>query len=104
MQFAMARLVTAGFTPVLPPDIARESTVANCGFQPRGEETQVYRLGERHSDGLGDLCLVGTSEIPLAALESGQILPEASLPRKCVCAAPFLVLSGVQLVPQEARK
>lgn len=73
VQFVMGRLVAAGFTPVLPPDIARENTVANCGFQPRGEETQVFRLDEHHADGLGHLCLVGTSEIPLAALDAGQV-------------------------------
>jgi seryl-tRNA synthetase len=80
VQFAMARLVGAGFKPVLTPDVARESTVDNCGFQPRGEATQVYRLDPSHGSGLGDLCLVGTAEIPLAALNAGTVVPEQTLP------------------------
>jgi len=82
VQYCMARVTAAGFTPVLAPDVARESTVANCGFQPRGAETQVYRLDSTHGDGLGNLCLVGTAEIPLAALDAGKILRESELPRR----------------------
>lgn len=82
VQFCMARMVARGFTPVITPDVVREGTVANCGFQPRSEATQVFRLNEAHSDGLGDLCLVGTAEIPLAALNADTIVPTRDFPLK----------------------
>ncbi|RHY12904.1 hypothetical protein DYB25_012487, partial [Aphanomyces astaci] len=37
-------------------------------FQPRGDATQVYSIANT------DLCLVGTSEIPLAAMFSDSVL------------------------------
>lgn len=70
MTFAAAR----GFTVMTAPDVARESVVAGCGFQPRGEASQVYRLEE------SDLCLAGTSEIALGGYYAGQILDKAQLP------------------------
>ena len=34
-----------------------------CGFKTTGDVTQVYRLDPSHH---GDVCLAGTSEMPLA--------------------------------------
>ena len=64
VQFAMAKLVRRGYTPVLPPDLVKSQYVAACGFQPRDlvETSQVYHVANT------DLSLAGTAEIPLAAM------------------------------------
>lgn len=65
-----------GFTVMTTPDVAREEIVAGCGFQPRGESSQVYRLHD------SDLCLVGTAEIALGGYYGGQIVERGQLPIK----------------------
>jgi seryl-tRNA synthetase len=83
VQYALSKLGALGFTPVLAPDLVKEDVLERCGFQPRGAETQVYALDERHSDGDGGIkCLAGTSEITLAALNMESTLNAALLPIK----------------------
>lgn len=75
VQWALSELAMRhGFEPVLTPDVARASVVAACGYRPRGEASQVYSIAP------GDKCLIGTSEITLAALHAGRILDGATLP------------------------
>jgi len=73
-RYALDVVLEAGFTPYVTPDVARPSVVANMGFNPRGEETQIYSLANE------DLCLVGTAEITLGGLHADAILAEADLP------------------------
>jgi seryl-tRNA synthetase len=72
-QFALAHLVEAGFTPVLPPVLVREEAMYGTGFFPT-DELNIYGV-ERD-----ELYLVGTSEVPLAAMRSGEILAGDELP------------------------
>jgi seryl-tRNA synthetase len=74
VQWALGELALRGFEPILPPDVVSTQAVAACGFQPRGEASQVYAL-DAH-----DMCLVGTSEIPLTAEHVGRIIEPAQLP------------------------
>jgi seryl-tRNA synthetase len=76
VNWAMTTAASHGFTVMTTPDVARESIVAACGFQPRGESSQVYRVED------SDLCLVGTAEIPLGGYYAGQILDKSKLPIK----------------------
>lgn len=76
VNFAVQRVVAAGFTPLMTPDLVRESVFEKCGFQPRGANTQIYSV---HGSGL---CLTGTAEIPLGGIYMDQILSEAQLPIK----------------------
>jgi seryl-tRNA synthetase len=76
VNWAMSRAARNGFTLMSTPDVARESVVAACGFQPRGESSQVYRIED------SDLCLVGTAEIPLGGFYADQILAREDLPIK----------------------
>lgn len=76
VNWAMTEAAKAGFTLLSTPDVAREKVVAACGFQPRGEASQVYRIEE------SDLCLVGTAEIPLGGFHADQILDKSQLPIK----------------------
>jgi seryl-tRNA synthetase len=73
-RYALDVVLEAGFTPYVTPDVARPALVANMGYNPRGEETQIYSLANE------DLCLVGTAEITLGGLHADAILAEADLP------------------------
>src|SRR5919108_3346060 len=72
-RFALDRLATRAFEPVLPPVLVREEAMYGTGFLPT-EESNLYRLDER--DGL---YLTGTSEVALAGLHMGEILEELPL-------------------------
>ena len=77
-QFAIHKLVAAGFTPIITPDLARNQILEGIGFTPRGEETQVYSVED------SDLSLVGTAEITLGGMHSDELLDESQLPIKYV--------------------
>jgi seryl-tRNA synthetase len=73
-QFAVRKLIDAGFTPIITPDLARNSILEGIGFTPRGAETQVYSVEDT------ELSLIGTAEITLGGMLADQVLEEASLP------------------------
>jgi seryl-tRNA synthetase len=75
-RFALDRVMARGFEPVITPDLARPAILEGTGFNPRGDETQVYSI-EGH-----DLCLVGTAEITLGGLRADELLDESALPIK----------------------
>jgi seryl-tRNA synthetase len=75
-RYALDVLLEDGFTPFVTPDVAKPEIVDALGYSPRGPETQIYSLAN------AELCLVGTSEIPLGGLHFDEILEEESLPRK----------------------
>ena len=84
VQYTLRKLENYGFTLTAPPDLAQEAVVEGCGFQPRGASTQTYRVHSHAHEGGADLglCLVGTSEIPLAGSMMDSILEETSLPAR----------------------
>ncbi len=71
--WAMQQLSDKGFKPTIPPVLVRENALYGTGFFPDDAE-QVYEIPN------DDLYLVGTSEVPLAALHSNEILDIATLP------------------------
>jgi seryl-tRNA synthetase len=73
-RFALDIAMQAGFVPHVTPDLARPEVVSGMGFNPRGEETQIYSIAN------ADLCLVGTAEITLGGLHADTILDEEELP------------------------
>jgi seryl-tRNA synthetase len=75
-RFALELLIEEGFAPYLTPDLARPEILDGIGFNPRGEETQVYSLAN------ADLCLIGTAEITLGGLHANALLDEDDLPIK----------------------
>ena len=77
-QFALRKLIDAGFTPIVTPDLARNSILEGIGFTPRGVETQVYSIEDT------DLSLIGTAEITLGGMHADEILDESDLPVKYV--------------------
>lgn len=76
IRYAMDLLVQEGFTLYATPDLARSEILDGIGFNPRGEETQVYSIAN------SDLCLIGTAEITLGGLYTDQILREEDMPLK----------------------
>ena len=75
VSWALNKLSDKGFTPTVPPVLVREKALYGTGFFPDDAE-QVYEIP---SD---DLYLVGTSEVPLAALKSDEILSNENLPMR----------------------
>jgi len=76
--YALHALRPEGFSPVMTPDLARASILDGIGFNPRGEETQIYSVDKT------DLCLIATAEITLGGMLADTILDEAKLPLKYV--------------------
>ena len=75
VRFALDRLMTTGFTPVVTPVLVREHAMFGTGFLP-ADEHEFYRV-ERD-----DLYLTGTSEVALAAMHSDEILGTDDLPKR----------------------
>jgi len=73
VSWALNKLSEKGFTPTVPPVLVREKALYGTGFFPDDAE-QVYEIPN------DDLYLVGTSEVPLAALKSDEILSIENLP------------------------
>ena len=74
IQYALNILRKHGFEIFITPDIAREEILKGIGFNPRGNESNVYSI-----EGEGT-CLVATAEITVGGYHSGEILDKAKLP------------------------
>jgi seryl-tRNA synthetase len=73
VRFALDVLSETNFSPVVPPVLVREHAMFGTGFLP-ADEHEFYR------DERDDLYLVGTSEVPIAAMHSDEVLNEEQLP------------------------
>ena len=73
VSWALNKLSDKGFTPTVPPVLVRENALYGTGFFPDDAE-QVYQIPN------DDLYLVGTSEVPLAALHTNEIIDLEELP------------------------
>ncbi len=60
------------------PDLARDDIILGTGFNPRGEETQIYNIEN------SDISLIGTAEIVLGGYHSKEVLLKENLPKKYV--------------------
>lgn len=76
VQFAFNKLIQKGFIPFITPDLAKDKVLEGIGFNPRGEETQVYSIEN------SDLNLVGTAEITMGGYHMDEIILEENLPLK----------------------
>ncbi len=73
VNHAVASAIRNGFTLVIPPSLVKPEAMEGTGFLGQAAQ-DVYRL---EAD---DLYLVGTSEVPLAAYHSDEILEVDALP------------------------
>ncbi len=74
IMYALNILRKHGFTTFITPDIAREEVLKGIGFNPRGNESNVYAIEDEGT------CLVATAEITLGGYHSGEILDKTKLP------------------------
>ncbi|OMJ08120.1 Serine-tRNA ligase, mitochondrial [Smittium culicis] len=100
VQYTMKRAIEFGFSPVSTPELVKSSIIEKCGFRPRPstsscdtnggsvdgengpEPSQIYVIESGNSENDIDagsssedpLCLIGTSEIPLTAMYSDEVL------------------------------
>ena len=73
VNWVLHKLRAHGHEPVIPPVLVRQEALYGTGFLPDTEQ-QIYHLPA------DDLYLVGTSEVALASLHSGEILDAGTLP------------------------
>ncbi|MFQ5514872.1 MAG: serine--tRNA ligase [Myxococcota bacterium] len=89
IRYALDHLRERAFTLFQTPDLARTEVAEGLGFNPRGEETQVYSIAN------DDLVLIGTAEITLGGLHRDEILDVERLPlRYCGLSHCFRTEAG----------
>lgn len=76
VMYALNILRKHGFTPFITPDVAKAEILQGIGFNPRGNESNVYCIEEEGT------CLVATAEITLGGYHSNEILDKSKLPLK----------------------
>ena len=81
-QLAMSKAAEWGFTPMIPPALVKPRAMDGTGYLGQGAGDDVYYLEK------DDLYLVGTSEVPVAAYHSDEILDADSLPRRYAAFSP----------------
>jgi len=81
VNMAMDQARAHGFTTVVPPALVKPRAMEGTGFLGQAAD-DVYRIeGE-------EMYLVGTSEVPLAAYHSDEILDAETLPRRYAAFSP----------------
>ena len=81
VNMAMDQARNAGFTQVIAPSLVKPQAMEGTGFLGQAAD-DVYRIeGE-------DLYLVGTSEVPMAAYHSDEILDAEQLPLRYAAFSP----------------
>lgn len=76
MQFAFDILKEEGFKFMETPDLAKIAVLDGIGFQPRGPESQIYKVEDE------DLGLIATAEVTIGGYHKDEILNEKDLPLK----------------------
>ncbi|HVR75763.1 MAG TPA: serine--tRNA ligase [Planctomycetota bacterium] len=74
LQFTLQMLVEKGFVPMIVPTLVKREALVGTAYFPGGED-QAYQC-EKDA-----LYLIGTSEVPVTAFHSDEILAEAELPK-----------------------
>ena len=91
MMFALEKLISKGFTPIIPPTLIREFALFGSGYfagnEYNPEIDEIYKIAndEKLSDGTvkkENKFLVGTAEPSLLAYYANEILDEKDLPLK----------------------
>ncbi len=81
VNMALDQAAAAGFTEVVPPSLVKPRAMEGTGFLGQAAD-DVYRIEGQ------DLYLVGTSEVPMAAFHSDEILDAASFPLRYAAYSP----------------
>lgn len=76
LQFGVEFLSKKGYTPYMTPDLAKSRYYLGTGYQPKGDEAQIYEIdGE-------DLGLIATAEVTMAGLHADEVLNTGDMPLK----------------------
>lgn len=80
VQYALNVCISEGFSPMITPDIAKQEILQGTGYNPRGDETQIYTI-----EGT-DLSLIATAEITVAGYYRNHVFTTDELkePKKIV--------------------
>lgn len=78
INYALEVAAKHGFTPFSTPDLAKKDVLEGLGFNPRGQETQIYNIEN------SDLSLIGTAEITMGGYHMNEVIDEKYLPKKYV--------------------
>ncbi len=78
LNYGIDILTKHGYTLMETPDVAKNEILSGVGFNPRGEETQVYSLENT------DLSLIGTAEITMGGYHAQEVLDLSKGPKKYV--------------------
>jgi seryl-tRNA synthetase len=81
INMAMDQARNAGFTQMVVPSLVKPRAMEGTGFRGQAAD-DVYRIEGQ------DLYLVGTSEVPLAAYQSDEILDGGQLPLRYAAFSP----------------
>ncbi len=74
LQFGVEFLSKKGYQPFVTPDLAKSRFYLGTGYQPKGDEAQIYEIeGE-------DLGLIATAEVTMAGLHSDEVLNKKDFP------------------------
>jgi seryl-tRNA synthetase len=74
IMYALNTLRKHNFKMFITPDVAKQEILQGIGFNPRGNESNVYCVEDEGT------CLVATAEITLGGYHSGEILDKKDLP------------------------
>lgn len=74
ISYAFDLLTKRGFQAFITPDLAKDKVLLGIGYNPRGEETQIYSIEN------SDLNLVGTAEITMGGYHMDETIKEENLP------------------------
>ncbi len=78
VQYGIDVVTKHGYELIETPDVAKTDILEGVGFNPRGEETQVYSIQNT------DLSLIGTAEITVGGYHANEILDLSTGPKKYV--------------------
>lgn len=78
INYGIDKASSYGYELIETPDLAKNDILQGIGFNPRGEETNIYSV-----EGT-DLSLIGTSEITMGGYHAGEILDLSQGPKKYV--------------------
>ena len=78
LNYGIDILTKHGYSLIETPDVAKNEILSGVGFNPRGEETQVYSIENT------DLSLIGTAEITMGGYHAEEVLDLSKGPKKYV--------------------
>jgi seryl-tRNA synthetase len=76
MAYGMDILAKHGFDIIETPDLAHNKMLEGAGFNPRGEEKQIYNIDD------DELSLIGTAEITTLGYHADEVLDLSKGPKK----------------------